>query len=64
MNLVVWIMVFTTYGTTHVPRVITGAEFQSQKKCEDAAELIVAAVKLKQPSFVVIDKPLCVRIEK
>ncbi len=59
MNTVVWIMVMFGYGSN----IVTGSEFNSQEKCEKAAQ----AIKQSANDAILIGgvkKPWCVRIEK
>jgi len=59
MNTVVWIMVMFGYGIN----IVTGPEFTTKEKCEQAATVIAksATDRLKIGA---VREPFCVRIEK
>ena len=59
MNTVVWIMVMYGYGIN----IVTGPEFNTQEKCEQAATVITEAAN-NRLTIGSIRKPFCVRIEK
>ena len=59
MNTIVWVMVMYGYGSN----IVTGPEFKTQEKCEQAT----LAIKQSGDDKVLIGgirKPWCVRIEK
>ena len=60
MNTIVWIMITFAYG----PYFTIGPEFNTQAKCEKAAEVIQKAVVKESVLGGAYRKPFCVRIEK
>lgn len=59
MNIVVWVMVMYGYGSN----IVTGPEFASREKCENAA----TALKQSADEKIMLGsvrKPWCVKIEK
>ena len=60
MNTIVWIMVSFAYGSN----ISVGPEFNTQSKCEKAAEVLQKAAVKESVLGGAYRKPFCVRIEK
>lgn len=59
MSTIVYIMVMFGYGSN----IVTGPEFSTQAKCEQAATTIAQAANASR-ALIDYRRPLCVRIEK